>query len=63
MDRSLGARPEGYDDFLRDLKQRIRGLRATRVTDAAEQRRIKERMWAMYLRSHPEARGEKNPLL
>jgi len=31
MDRSLGARPEGYEDFLRDLKQRIRAAQIKAV--------------------------------
>jgi predicted nuclease of restriction endonuclease-like (RecB) superfamily len=31
MERSLGKRPEGYDDFLRDLKQRIRAAQVKAV--------------------------------
>jgi len=31
MDRSRALAPEGYDDFLRDLKQRIRGAQMRSV--------------------------------
>jgi hypothetical protein len=31
MDRSGGARPEGYEDFLRDLKQRTRAAQIKAV--------------------------------